>query len=126
MTDHLGEQLSLYLDGELGGEALVAAEAHLSTCASCQAALDALRRITRRARSFDDRPPERDLWAGIAARLGGGAEPRVIPLARRRRQLRLWRRVAACWAGAACVGLGLVALQRALVGRCDISATSRY
>ncbi|MGA2864343.1 MAG: hypothetical protein ABSF95_07630 [Verrucomicrobiota bacterium] len=38
---------------------------------------------------------------------------RLEPLARRRRQLRLWWRVAACWAGAGLVGLGLVALQRA-------------
>lgn len=104
MADHLGEQLSAYLDGELGGEALVAVEAHLATCAVCQAALDDLQRITRRARSLDDRPPERDLWAGIAARLAGGAEPQVMPLSLRR------RRFAFSFPQLAAAGIALIAL----------------
>jgi anti-sigma factor RsiW len=86
MADHLGERLSAYLDGELSGESLVAAEAHLAACAECQVALDDLRRITRRAQSLDDRLPERDLWTDIAARLSSGSEPSVVPLALRRRR----------------------------------------
>ncbi len=83
MSDHLGERLSAYLDGELGGEALAAADAHLALCAECRAALEDLRQLGRRAQSLDDRPPERDLWGGIAERLAGAA-PAVIPLRRRR------------------------------------------
>lgn len=86
MTDHLGERLSAYLDGELTGEELRAAEAHVVACAECRTALDDLRHLTRRAASLDDRPPERDLWAGIAARLAAGAEPGVVSLPSRRRR----------------------------------------
>jgi anti-sigma factor RsiW len=84
MVEHLGERLSAYLDGDLGGEALAAAEAHLAACAECRAELEGLRQLARRARTLDDRPPERDLWGGIAARLSGEAAPRIIPLRRRR------------------------------------------
>jgi hypothetical protein len=83
MVEHLGERLSAYLDGELGGEALAAAEVHLAACAECRAALEGLRRVAGRARTLADRPPERDLWSGIAGRLPG-ATPGVIPLRRRR------------------------------------------
>ncbi len=40
-------------------------------------------------------------------------ESRLARVAERRRQLRLWRGLAMCWAGAALAGLGCVALQRA-------------
>jgi len=83
MSDHLGERLSVYLDGELGGDALAAADAHLAVCAECRAALEDLRQLTRRARTLDDRPPDRDLWSGIAGRLAGTA-PGIVPLRRRR------------------------------------------
>ncbi len=83
MSDHLGERLSAYLDGELGPEALAAADAHLAVCAECRAALESLRQLARRARSLDDRPPGRDLWSGIAERLAGSV-PGVVPLRRRR------------------------------------------
>ena len=84
MAEHLGERLSAYLDGELDGAALAAADAHLALCAECRAALEDLRLLERRARTLDDRPPERDLWAGIASRLAGDAVPDVLPLRRRR------------------------------------------
>ena len=83
MNKHLGERLSSYLDGELVGEDRVAAEAHLAACAECRAALEDLRQLTSGARTLDDRPPERDLWSGIAERLPG-ATPGVVPLRRRR------------------------------------------
>ena len=83
MTEHLGDRLSSYLDGELEGETLAAAEAHLEACAECRAALEGLRRVADRARTLEDRPPERDLWSGVAVRLAG-ARPDVIPLRRRR------------------------------------------
>lgn len=83
MSEHLGERLSSYLDGELVGEDLVAAEAHLAACAECRAALEDLRQLASHARTLDDRPPERDLWNDIAARLPDRA-PGVVPLRRRR------------------------------------------
>ena len=83
MNEHLGDRLSSCLDGELAGEQLAAAEAHLAACAECRAALEDLRQLTSRARTLDDRPPERDLWDGIAERLPA-ATPGVVPLRRRR------------------------------------------
>ena len=83
MNEHLSERLSSYLDGELVGEEFAAAEAHLDACAECRAALEDLRHLMSRARTLDDRPPERDLWSGIAERLPG-ATPGVVPLRRRR------------------------------------------
>jgi len=82
---HLGERLSALVDGEASGAEREAAEAHLTACAECRTAYDALLRIKRHAGALDDRPPERDLWPGIAARLGSGAA--VVPLASRRRRV---------------------------------------
>jgi predicted anti-sigma-YlaC factor YlaD len=84
MDAHLGERLSALVDGEVSGEALGAAEAHLMACAECRAAYDALLAIKRHAGALDDRPPERELWPGIAARLAGDSQ--VVPLAPRRRR----------------------------------------
>ena len=83
MDGHLGEQLSALVDGEVSGEVLGAAEAHLTACAECRAAYDALLRIRRHAGALDDRPPERELWPAIAGRLAH--ETAVVPLAPRRR-----------------------------------------
>ncbi len=84
MDAHLGERLSALVDGEVSGEALDAAQAHLTACAECRAAYDALLAIKRHAGALDDRPPARDLWPGIAARLAEGAA--VVPLVPRRRR----------------------------------------
>jgi negative regulator of sigma E activity len=83
MEAHLGEQLSALVDGEVEGDALAAAQAHLVACAECRGAYDALLRIKRHAGALDDRPPERDLWPGIQALLGESVT--VVPLAPRRR-----------------------------------------
>ena len=85
MDAHLGERLSALVDGEVSGEALDAAQSHLTACAECRAAYDALLEIKRRAGALDDRPPQRDLWPAVAARLAAGAA--VVPLAPRRRRL---------------------------------------
>ena len=70
MTDPWTDRLSEYLDGELPAEERTALESHLRHCVACGAALADLKRIVRRAGALDDRPPERDLWPGIAARIG--------------------------------------------------------
>jgi negative regulator of sigma E activity len=86
MMAHLDAHLSAYLDGELAGEELARAEAHLASCAECRAELDGLRRVVRRAGSLDDRPPERDLWAGIARQIATPDSGDVIPFAPRTRR----------------------------------------
>ena len=86
MDEHLGERLSAYVDGDLVGEALAGAEAHLAVCEACRAAVRDLRRVVGLARALDDRPPARDLWPDIAERIGVSARPDVIPLATRRRR----------------------------------------
>ena len=86
MDGHLNEQLSAYLDGDLTGEDLARTEAHLAACETCRSELEALRRLVRRARALDDRPPEKDLWAGIAARIASPGTHDVVPLEPRRRR----------------------------------------
>lgn len=86
MTDeHLNERLSAYLDGELSGEELAAAEAHLAACGECRATLEGLRGVVWQARALDDRPPVKNLWPAIAERLGSPAQADVVPIASRRR-----------------------------------------
>jgi len=87
MNEHLNELLSAYLDDELSAADRVRAEEHLAACAQCRTELESLRRVVRRAGSLDDRPPERDLWAGIAGRLGTPDTADVVPLASRRRRI---------------------------------------
>jgi predicted anti-sigma-YlaC factor YlaD len=87
MGEHLGERLSALVDGEISGQALAAAESHLAACAACRAAYDDLLRIRRHAAALDDRPPERDLWPGIAAAITGEHEARALPLPAWRRRV---------------------------------------
>jgi len=75
MSDQWTERLSEYLDGDLAEAETAALEAHLVTCAACRETLAGLRRIVVRARSLEDRPPSRDLWSGVAARIGAGTGP---------------------------------------------------
>ena len=75
MSDQWTERLSEYLDGELDETDRAALEAHLGSCAVCSDTLAGLRRVVLRARSLEDRPPSRDLWSGIADRIG--AAPRT-------------------------------------------------
>ena len=70
MTDTWTDRLSDYLDGELADAEREALETHLDTCTACRDTLADLRRIVVRARSLDDRPPTRDLWSGVATRIG--------------------------------------------------------
>lgn len=87
MNEHLNERLSAYLDGELEGAELAAAEAHLAECAACRADLDGLTRVAKRAAALDDRPPEKDLWSGIQGRLATPSTADVVPLESRRRRI---------------------------------------
>jgi anti-sigma factor RsiW len=83
MSDRWMERLSEYLDGELPVADQAALEAHLETCGDCSAVLADLRRVVARARSMDGETPRRDLWPGIATRIG--ATPTRVP-----RPVRRW------------------------------------
>jgi len=87
MSEHLHELLSSYLDDEVTTLERLRVEGHLAQCAECRADLEALRALVRRAGALDDRPPEQDLWAGIAERIGSADTSDVVPLAARRRHL---------------------------------------
>ena len=79
MTDRWMERLSEYLDGELPASDRSALEAHLETCHECAALLGDLRRIVDRARAAEEYLPRRDLWPGIASRIGAtpASSPRI-------------------------------------------------
>jgi len=72
MHEEWTDQLSDYLDGELAVEQETAVELHLKGCADCTAVLNDLKRVVARARSLESRPPQADLWAGIAERIDAG------------------------------------------------------
>lgn len=67
MNDKWTNRLSEYIDGELDATEREALEAHLATCGQCYATLGDLRQVVARAKSLEDRPPKKDLWAGIRA-----------------------------------------------------------
>jgi anti-sigma factor RsiW len=92
MSDQWTGRLSEYLDGELEDGERVALESHLQSCGECSAIVGDLRRIVRRARTLKQQVPERDLWPGIASRIGATAvEPdQVVDLTTRRRSPRRW------------------------------------
>jgi anti-sigma factor RsiW len=79
MSDQWTDRLSEYLDGDLAESERVALEAHLDTCRECGETLAELRRIVMRARSLEDRQPARDLWSGIAERIGLPAPVSAVP-----------------------------------------------
>jgi anti-sigma factor RsiW len=83
MSDQWTDRLSEYLDGDLAESERVALEAHLDTCRECGETLAGLRRIVMRARSLEDRQPARDLWSGVAQRIGLPAPARAAPRQRR-------------------------------------------
>jgi|ERR1051325_7973869 anti-sigma factor RsiW len=84
MHDQWTDRLSEYLDGELDDAERVALEGHLATCAECTSVLADLRRVVARAQALDDRPPARDLWNGIAERIGVSTDDLARRRARRR------------------------------------------
>jgi predicted anti-sigma-YlaC factor YlaD len=78
MSDQWTDRLSEYLDGDLPEPDRAALEAHLDTCRDCGETLAGLRRMVMRARSLEDRAPARDLWTGVAQRIGAAPSRRRI------------------------------------------------
>jgi anti-sigma factor RsiW len=87
MTDRWTDRLSEYLDDELAAGERGALEAHLTTCVECAAVLSDLRRVVARAAAIEHPGPSRDLWPGIATRIGAtpASRSQVVPLSSRRR-----------------------------------------
>jgi predicted anti-sigma-YlaC factor YlaD len=78
MSDQWTDRLSEYADGDLSEAERAAVKAHLETCPECADTLADLCRIVRRARVLSGRPPTRDLWPGIAERIGASPRRRRI------------------------------------------------
>lgn len=78
MHDHITDQLSDYLDGELTGDEAALVETHLRECAACNAVLNDLKRIVAQAQHLEPRPPQADLWAGIERRIERVTPPRRV------------------------------------------------
>jgi len=76
------DKLSDYLDGELSDAERAAVDAHVASCPSCAATLRDLEQVVERARSLPARPPEGDLWPGIADRIERTPPTRVLRFAR--------------------------------------------
>ena len=70
MSDRWTERLSEYVDDELSAADRAALEVHLTACAECSAVLIDLRRVVAHAGRLEPRGSARDLWPGIAARIG--------------------------------------------------------
>jgi anti-sigma factor RsiW len=66
---HETARLSDYLDGELSPAERDAVERHLAECEECTSTLEELRAVVSAAGRLPERPPARDLWPGIEARL---------------------------------------------------------
>jgi hypothetical protein len=69
MTDQWTDRLSEYLDDELTARERRALESHLGMCEECRRVLGDLQLVLNRAAAVGNRPPERDLWPAIQARL---------------------------------------------------------
>lgn len=82
MMDTFADRLSEYLDGELSPAERAAIDAHLSHCVECRATLAELRQVIARAAAVQDSRPHRDLWPGIAERIGAPSLARVSVLTR--------------------------------------------
>lgn len=103
--DRWTEKLSEYLDETLPAGERAALEAHLTTCAECRETLDELRRVVDRARGLDDRQPSKDLWSGIATRIGSKA---VVSIDRARVPARAARRLSFSVPQALAAGIALM------------------
>jgi len=68
--------LSEYLDDELSASERAAIDAHLAQCTGCRETLEQLRGVVMEATSLGDTAPSRDLWTGVAARIGPGSQLR--------------------------------------------------
>lgn len=71
MHDSWIEQMSDHIDGTLSDADARELAAHLEACADCRSIEEDLRAVVLAAHAAPVQEPERDLWSGIAARIGG-------------------------------------------------------
>ncbi len=72
------ELIDDYVDGALTGPELHAVELHIASCAACREEERQLRALIARASALPrEKAPPRDLWPGIAARLGEHGDARA-------------------------------------------------
>jgi hypothetical protein len=86
------DKLSDYVDDELSASDRQALEAHIARCDDCREAVAELRRVMEQAGALEPREPERDLWTGIAERIGEGPAveaPKIVPIETRRPRWRM-------------------------------------
>jgi anti-sigma factor RsiW len=84
MHDQITDRLSEYLDDELPSADRAEVDAHLAGCAECRSVLRDLRSIVAAAERLPAVPPERELWDGVARRIGAGSVLRFTAGAGRR------------------------------------------
>jgi len=91
MSDIWIDRLSEYLDEELDEVDREAIEQHLTGCIECRSTLEQLRAVVQRAGALHDKPPERNIWDGIASRINaaGLTTPGVVDIETRRRGRRV-------------------------------------
>ncbi|HET7228915.1 MAG TPA: zf-HC2 domain-containing protein [Longimicrobium sp.] len=115
------ERLDDFAGGELPDIERVLVQRHVDTCGECRAEVEAIQALLAEAATLPRAiAPPRDLWAGIAPRLEPRAaplavmedDPRVIPLAPRRRHWQPPR-----WALQMAAALVLVAGSSAITAR---------
>ena len=84
MSIHWTDRLSEYVDGDLPSEEARALELHIESCLACASALEEVRAVVAAAAALPERPPRRDLWPGIEARLTprttDGVSADVVPI----------------------------------------------
>jgi anti-sigma factor RsiW len=91
MHEEWTDKLSDFLDGELSDDERYAVESHLAGCAQCAAVLADLKRVVARAQAAGRpgvniaRPPQTDLWPGIAARIEDRSASKIVAFEPRRR-----------------------------------------
>jgi anti-sigma factor RsiW len=73
------DQLSLYLDGELGPAARAELETHLASCVACRSVLEDLRSIVAQAPNYGGTAPDSDLWPAIRSAIDAGREVKFVP-----------------------------------------------
>ena len=83
-ADQWTARLSEYIDGDLPQNERTDLEAHLAVCAECRETVAQLRRVLMRAEAVEDRPPQADLWPGIAERIGVSTGTHRVPRRARR------------------------------------------
>jgi hypothetical protein len=89
MSEHKADWLGQLLDGEMKGERLAGAEAHLAHCATCRAELDELRRLSvllQEVPAAEGLASPASFVARVEGRLNGRGRPgfwhRALPVGR--------------------------------------------